>query len=118
MTWTRAQSGSGSSVEKLAPLATVRATDVDSIAGRKMLNTHRARARVVAASRRPTRVAKTPRPQQVSSSVTASNDERSTAGSSTMPATITVVPPLRERACSGIWLREAGCGSGGNRQAE
>jgi hypothetical protein len=98
-TCTQAAIGSGSS-DQPAPAATVDATDEHSIAGRKTLYTHRARARVVGASRRPTRVASTPNPQHVSSSATALSDDVTTAGwSASEPSDGSSVPPRsRHRA--------------------
>jgi hypothetical protein len=92
-----AHSGIGSSDDMLAPLAIVRETDVKSMLGRKTLKTHLARLRVVAASSRPTRVASTPRPQHVRSSVTALSDETSTAGCNAGMSIVGVPPPRQRR---------------------
>ena len=94
-TWSQAASGSGSS-DKPAPEATVDATDVQSIAGRKTLKTHLARARVVVASINPTRVTSQPKPQQVSSSETARSELCITSGCiAGSESDAVIVPPLR-----------------------
>mmetsp|Transcript_6133 Transcript_6133/g.13390 ORF Transcript_6133/g.13390 Transcript_6133/m.13390 type:complete len:227 (-) Transcript_6133:470-1150(-) len=80
-TCTHAASGSAI-IEPLIPFATVLATDVDSIDGRKMLYTPLAKALVVFGVRRPSLLAATPIPQQVSSSATDEHADLMTCGSS------------------------------------